>query len=185
MEYLICMTFFALAYAIKGGSGNILENWNKVRNSNKILERLMDGKVLSTIMVFVFAVIAFEGSEYYAVALPLAWLVAVAPSMGEEHGAIGDYKGALPGYLRQDQTHRGREYDVKKGLQRGVWMGAAMTLATGFVPFIWVSLLFVPVVFLGQCIDRLVMENPGWKITEFFIGAIIYGLPMALFLGGH
>lgn len=175
---LIC----AVLYAIKGGSGNILKNWNKVREKSRILDRILDGKFLSTFLMGVFSIFITQDGVL-TLALMAAWLVAVSPSMGEEHGAIGDHKGMLPAYLERDITVRGRKYDVKKGIQRGVWMGAAFTLVTGYTGFIVASLLFVPCVYIGQCLNRIVLKVPGWTLAEPLIGGIVIGVPLGIYLG--
>lgn len=176
MDSLIIILFFAIAYAVKGGSMNVLKNWDRLRDKSKILDTVLDGKILSTLMVFVFSAIYFEPHGWLPFLVPLAWLAAVAPSMGEEHGAVGDYKGALPVYLERAITKRGRLYDAKKALQRGVWMGACMTLATGSTLFILTSLLFIPAIWVGQSINLLVLRQHGWTLAEPIIGASVFGL---------
>ena len=172
----------ALCYAIKGGSlGEVIKKWNDIRESNKVLDFIMDGKVLSTIL-FGLATGAFLMDAVLGFSFALAWLVSMAPSMGEEHGAIGDHKGPLPVYLERSVTHRGPKYDVKKALQRGVFTGAVFTAFTGFVPYIFASLLFVPSVFVGQSIHRLIKKEPGWTLAEPLIGLTVVGLPTAAFI---
>lgn len=190
MTELITIAFFGLAYAIKGAS---VFDFSRIRAKSKILERLFDGKVLSSIMVWVYGIIVFEGDVLYPIALTLAWLAAVAPSMGEEHGAIGYFSTRywkfqdtlinrikscfveLDGYK---STYRGRMYDVKKGLQRGVWMGAVMAYTTGELMFIPLSLLFVPAVWIGQGLNRLILKRDGWTLAEPLIGAAVFGIGM-------
>lgn len=198
--YIACTAVFAALYAIKGGSGyRFFPNWNYVREKNRVYDRLLDGKVITPLLACLFFYIA-TGDFGHAVLFAGAWLLAVAPSMGEEHGAIGRFDfeelgrhdtlidkikhstTALGGYLRKDQTHRGRFYDVKKGLQRGVWMGAFMTLATGFIPYICFSFLFVPCVFVGQEIGYRITGKDGWALSELIIGAVLFGLPTAIML---
>lgn len=173
---LIC----GVLYAIKGGSGaSVFKNWNRTRAKNKLLDRMLDGKVLSALGMFVLAVV-LTGELYYALALPAAWLLAVSPSMGEEHGAIGDHKEWWGPYrLKQF----GREYGIKKGIQRGVFMGAAFTLVTGFVPFIAFSALFVPLVWVGQSLNRIILKEAGWTLAEPLIGAVVVGVPLAMWAG--
>ena len=192
MIELLTIAFFGLAYAIKGAS---VFDFTKIRAKSKILERLFDGKVLSTIMVGIFGIVTYEGNDLYPLILMAAWLLAVSPSMGEEHGAIGYFSlrywrfhdtllnrikacfVELDGYK---STYRGRMYDVKKGLQRGVWMGAVMAFATGNLMFIPLSLLFVPAVFIGQGINRLILKRDGWTLAEPIIGAAVFGIGMAI-----
>lgn len=178
LTVLIC----AVLYAVKGGSGNVFKNWNKVRDKSLILDRLLDGKVLSTLLMGIFCIFATQDGVM-TIALMTAWIVAVSPSMGEEHGAIGDYKGALPMYIERALTQRGRSYDIKKGLQRGVFMGASFAVVTGFTGFIIASLLFVPCVYIGQSLNRILMKVPGWTLAEPLIGGIVIGIPLGIYLG--
>lgn len=215
ITYIVCFVVFAFLYAIKGGSGPyVFEWWNKIRHTNAITERLLDGKVISTIGAFVFALIATADlvtlngdrgvAEYtvnteIALKIAAAWLLSVAPSMGEEHGAVGTTQLAWGDYLRWMPDQRrikifgkvifsyleGREYGVKKAVQRGVWIGALMTLATGYIPFILFSFLFVPCVFAGQELYYRLTKQKGpvsWVLSEPIIGGVVYGLPMAGYL---
>ncbi len=208
---LLTVFIFALAYALKGGSGNFLKNWNEVRNRNAFLNRIMDGRVIGTILVFVFALVAFGDYQYHDAlkGLPVysinlissslfaaAWLVGVAPSMGEEHGAVGRIGRAWGPYLawmpqikhfdlmglRLFSYTEGREYGIKKAVQRGIFIGAAMALATGYVPYICFSLLFVPCVFIGQELSFRILKRDGWVISEPIIGAVVYGIPTAMMI---
>lgn len=194
---ILTVIFCALLYALKGGSGPYLfKRWAELRATNKITERLMDGKVISTIGAFLLALIGTadlvvllgergvpEYSAHFFVALKFAaaWLLSVAPSMGEEHGAIGRWKHAWGEYV---ELGLGRSYGVKKGIQRGVWIGAIMTLATGFIPYIWFSFLFVPCVFIGQELYYRVTGRDSWVLSEPIIGAVVYGVPTALYFMG-
>lgn len=172
-----------ILYAIKGGSlAYFVKGWNKIREESLIFDVLLDGKVLSTVGAIILGAVG-TGNVTDGVMIGLAWLIAVSPSMGEEHGAIGDYKGALPNYLERDMTVRGRKYDVKKGIQRGVFMGAAFALATGFTGFIVASLLFIPCVYIGQSLNRLILKVPGWTLAEPLIGGIVIGVPLGIYLG--
>lgn len=195
MIEIICITFFAISYALKGGSGNLFPWWDNLRHKNKITERIMDGKVISTLLVFAFALLAtsvlvsdrgglYGVPEYSVILIPallfaLGWLVSVAPSMGEEHGAIGRIGKAWGPYIDKGF---GRDYGIKKGIQRGVFIGACMALATGYIPFICFSLLFVPAVFIGQQLSWWILKRDGWVLSEPIIGALVYGIPTALWI---
>jgi len=198
IQFTIITALFGLFYALKGGSGpSIFPWWERIRGKNKITERLLDGKVISTALVFVFALFAtaetisangglYGVPEYAFQFLPAtlfaaAWLLAVAPSMGEEHGAIGRIGKAWGAYIKAEKSF-GREYGIKKGLQRGVWMGAFMALATGYAGFIVASLLFVPAVFVGQQLSWMLFKRDGWVLAEPIIGALVFGVPTALWL---
>lgn len=194
ISVILCMAAFAALYAIKGGSAPYFyARWNEIRDRNAVYGVVLDGKYLSTTLAFVVALIGTADlvtlmgdrgvAEYAfnfvpALLFAAGWLISVAPSMGEEHGAVGDLLGPLPAYKK---TERGRLYDVKKALQRGVFMGAAMALMTGYVPYICFSLLFIPCVFFGQELNRLILKTPGWTIAEPLIGAVVFGIPSYLF----
>lgn len=191
------MAIFGILYALKGGSGNILTWWDRVRATNKFTERLMDGKIISTIGAFLFALlfnvttVSVDGGAYgvpeYAVhfwpALVFAgaWLLSVAPSMGEEHGAVGRIGNAWGEYVEYDEDF-GRSYGIKKAIQRGVWMGAIMAFATGYIWYIPASLLFVPAVFAGQQLGYMIFKRDGWVLSEPLIGAFVFGLPTYFWL---
>lgn len=174
LTILVC----ACAYAIKGGSGNILKNWNYVRDKNKIYDRLLDGKVLSTIVMFVVAGVGTGWDMYMTCAIALAWLVSVAPSIGEENGSIGDHNGAWGTYIERGFP---RDYGIKKGVQRGLVFGAAFAAVTSDINFIWFSLAFVPATFIGQCLNYLVLKKRGWTLAEPIIGAIVVGVPLGIY----
>lgn len=188
---MIYLVFFAIVYSIKGGVLERFKNYDRVAERSKILAFLLGGKFLSTLMVLLFGLMMFP-FWWQAVALAIAWLIAVAPSMGEEHGAIGYFttrfwrlydnkKDAFIGcFIELDgynKTHRGRIYDIKKGFQRGVWMGAFMAVAMTSLVFIPLSLLFVPLVFIGQTLNRLILKRDGWTLAEPLIGAVLFGVP--------
>lgn len=211
-ENIIICAFFTLLYAIKGGSGKTLFPWwKKLRETNAFTERLLDGKVISTIGAFLFGLVytahmvtpdggAFGVPEYDLDVMAAAkfaligWLAAVAPSMGEENGAIGRVGHAWGEYLEWmpkvkdidffGQTlfsySEGRMYGIKKGVQRGVWMGAMMAFALGSTVFIPYSLLYVPCVFIGQELYYRLTGKDSWVLTEPLIGLFVFGLPIAL-----
>ena len=184
---IITFIWFAIAYAIKGGQGkSFFRNFKKVRDSHPILERLLDGKVLSTLMVLIWACFAtvwtqsniggMDTAELSVVAITLAWLLSVAPSMGEEYGAIRNDKNSP--YLKYPEDF-GREYGIKKAIQRGGFIGACMALATGSLLFIVsAALLFVPLAWLAlNYAPAKIFDRWGW--SEILIGGFVYGLPMA------
>lgn len=173
---MIYVFLFALAYALKGGILEKFKNSERARENSYILAVLLNAKFLSVFPVLAAGLIYM--TEWYDPILILtAWFAAVAPSMGEEHGAVGNYKGALPTYLERGISDRGRSYDVKKALQRGVWMGAMFTLVTGNVWFVAASFLFIPLVWAGQSVNLLIFKKDDWWISEIFIGAVMFGAP--------
>ncbi len=196
IQTLIVCGIFAFLYALKGGSGSTLFPWwKKFRETNKITERLLDGKVISTLGAFLFALLfnaktvslnggAFGVPEYtvqtvIALLFALGWLASVAPSMGEEHGAVGRWGNSWGEYVTKGF---GRKYGVKKALQRGVWIGACMVLATGFIPYLYFSLLFVPCVFIGQELGYRVTGKEGWALAEPIIGGFVYGIATSMWI---
>lgn len=206
-QAIIIMAIFGFLYALKGGSGRtIFPWWKEFRAKNKYTERLLDGKIISTLGAFLFAVLfnveivslnggAYGVPEYAVKLLPAAlfavgWLVAVAPSMGEEHDAIGRIKWAGGKYIKwmpEIKTvkmfgkplfkyREGRMYGIKKGLLRGMWMGGIMCLVTWSPVFIITSFLFVPSVFVGQQLGWMILKKNGWALAEPIIGAFVFGL---------
>jgi|AKVG01.1.fsa_nt_gi hypothetical protein len=191
---ILTILTFALAYTIKGGSLKHASpqygEWKEAfRSKSWWHDRILDGKVFSTLIVFAYSLLLYsdyQGMEgaipqfdlnvWPALGVAFAWLIAVAPSMGEENGAIGHMKGAWGFYI---DSGAGREYGVKKAIQRGVFMGAAMAVATGDTTFILASLAYVPIVFIGQEINRRFNLGVGWALTEPAKGAIIFGVSFA------
>lgn len=157
----------------------VLPKWNIWRDSSPVIDRLMDGKVLSTALLCGLCLALF-GFEIESLLIPAAWLLSVSPSIGEEHGAVGRIGHTWGEYV--DTRIFNREYGIKKALQRGVWMGACMTAATGFVPFIFTSLLFIPSIFIGQELNYRILKEDGWTLAEPLIGAAVFGFGFALML---
>lgn len=147
---MIEILFFTLLYPLKGGF---------------FFEK--GDRVLSVIACAVFCY--FMGLDML---IPLAWLVSIAPSVGEEMGAyIGKGQYIDKGF--------GKEYGIKKGIQRGIFGGAVLTAVTGYVPFIWFSLLWMPLGYVGMNMGEKFKFN-GWAFSEFLIGAFCYGVPFYL-----
>lgn len=191
MSFIIKILACATLYAIKGGSLNVFKNWNRLRKKNALNDFVLDGKVLSTLLFWAL-VVSVTADGVLATKLAVAWLISVAPSMGEEHGAIGDHQGAWGPYVERMPTlkrfgplaiREGRDFGIKKGIQRGLVFGAAFTLAAGDVIFLWWCIAFVPAVFIGQCIHKLVFKQNGWALAEPIIGAAVVGVPLAIYVG--
>lgn len=150
---------FACMYALKGDQFKIRA-----------------GRLLSILLAF--AVPFFDTGDWvFATKIAAAWCVGVFPSMGEEAGAIGRW-----GYWWGKYKERGfsRSYGVKKALQRGCWLGACFTIATGSVLFLpAMSFGFVVLHFVGQDIYYRIWKSDDWKYSEPMIGALL-GVCLAL-----
>lgn len=200
LVYLICGAVFAVLYALKGGSGpHLFKNWAYVREKSDFYDRLLDGKVISTILAFITVALFttsfpdLQTAQDWGVVkillmtpalFALGWLVSVAPSMGEEHGAIGTSQGGWGQYVvavypGTERKAFGRGYGVKKGIQRGIFIGAVMAAFTGFLPFVLWSLAFVPMVFIGQELYFRWKGQNSWVLSEPLIGLFCYGMPTA------
>lgn len=185
MSLFLCIIIFAAAYTIKGGSLGYIPVLKAFQNSGWLQGRIMDGKVLSTILVSSYAALScpVEGMHAFAVAVWTAgmWLLAVSPSMGEEAGAIGRMGHWWGPYKELGFT---RSYGVKKGLQRGVWTGAVFAMVFGhayiFIPILGIG--FVAAHFIGQDLCWRITKTEGWAWAEPLYGALI-GLSIALATG--
>lgn len=149
MIALYALAFSAL-YAIKGGQHKHIPLLNRV-----------DGKILSTL-----------GAALFSPVLAIGWLIGIAPSMGEEVGAVGGYRGGWGPYLEKGF---GRGYGVKKCLQRGVFMGAALALATGAEGLILVGATLPVAAFVGNSIQQIIDNEVrvDWHLHEFIYGAAL------------
>ena len=195
MIFLISILYFAAMYAIKGGWLGMIPGVKDLRAKAWIYDRLLDGKVASTIGVFLFFAVALQlqlgklvpfglpWHELYIVTpglLAAAWLIGVAPSMGEEAGAIGRIGRAWGEYVQYPEF--GRAYGVKKALQRGVWLGAPFTVLTGLPHFILLGLLFPVIHFAGQQIYYMIHKADGWKYAEPLVGGVCIGIGVGIYL---
>ena len=195
MITLICILFFAAMYAIKGGWLGVLFDVDKASEKHWFLDFALEGAYLSGFLVSVFMLFAFAAQvgwsdtgdavyEFRAVGvcllIGLAWFVGVRPSMGEEAGAVGDYKEAWGEYIDHGF---GRAYGVKKCLQRGIYMGALLTLVTGFTGFIIAGASMPLVYFIGNCLGRWINSERGWSYAEPLFGAV-FGCAFSSYLQG-
>lgn len=199
---IISIFIWSIAFALKGGQGKkFFRNW---KDNNPFSEKLTSTIFLAICLSFitVFYEINLGISEYSALSILytlIAWWVAIAPSMGEEYGALMGRDYPVDSDDRKINTLRifGKkftwrneiEYGVKKTFQRGVWMGAAMTCATGYIPFIWWSLLYAPVAALAlnyaPSFPTIKNRYLGpWGLSEFAVGAACFGVPFSMMLAG-
>lgn len=181
--FLFTTLLFTLAFPIKGGqSDDVLRNWNRVRSRNKFFDRLLDGKVLSTLLVVIslsFYTVITQSPVSTTVSDPsqgillvsAMWLLSVAPSMGEEYGAL----------LGRKYGSFSTNYGIKKAIQRGMWMGACMAFGTGSVLFIPFALLYAPLAYIAlNYAPKKVLDPWGW--SEVLVGFFVFGLPFYLHL---
>lgn len=150
MEIII----FSLAYLIKGGQFPVT-----------------NGKALSALLVFSYLINSTTDLTLSLLATA-AWLLAIAPSMGEEAGAIGRI-GHWWGKYKDAGFNR--SYGVLKGVQRGAWMGAMFSIVMGsaslFVPVLAIG--FVAAHFIGQELYFRLNGRDDWKYSEAILGALI------------
>lgn len=186
IEYL-AIPLFAAAYAIKGGQ------WDDNPISHKLASA---GSVFITLCFYTVYTQSnlgvLDSTLLSILAITLAWIVAVSPSVGEEYGALlGRTDEKYGKWMPKTKTKRifgkdfnwieGHEYGVKKGIQRGVFMGALMTLATGYIGFILASFTFVPLAWLAlNYAPKKYLDPWGW--SEVLIGAVCFGVPFALMM---
>lgn len=200
MIYLVTILYFGAMYAIKGGWLGMIPRVDALRESSKFWDRVLDGKVASTIGVYAyFAVVlsVYGGMVWYwdlliAPAMcSVAWLISVTPSMGEEAGAVGrigawwgDYKDAIYGPDHEDAGKPvfDRMYGIKKSLQRGLWIGAPWTVLTGLSHFLLLGLLFPFIHFAMQEVFYKIHKTDSWKYAEPVVGAICIGVGVAIYL---
>lgn len=195
IETLFILTVCAASYAVKGGwLAKLFPKVNKLRRSNLFYDTVLDGKFVATgLMVFLGFVLYAEaqtrtaelGVPYYetdvirGLLFGAAFILSVAPSMGEENGAIGR-TGLCWGPYVDNPDDFGRSYGIKKGIQRGVFIGAVMTLATGSLAYIPFSALYVPLIFVTQELHWQFKREDSWAWSEPAIGLVMYGIPTAL-----
>lgn len=164
----------------------------------KFINFLLDGKFLSSILFTAFVHFAANGQAWnpifelpffqawglwlYALTIPLAagfWLAAVAPSMGEEAGGVGGYKGAWGQYIYlldiDGQPAFGRSYAVKKAIQRGLWTGCVFATMFWDIVQIYPSALLPVAMYIGISIEqwRTNGKSSDWWIHEFIFGGIL------------
>lgn len=168
-------------------------SWQMVapKLSSRIVDRLLDGKILSSIGFGLL--VALHGAEYHgfinggpsydlaitagAVAA-LGWLAGVAPKMGRIVGDIGGYRGNWNADQEQYIRSEARAAAIngwKAGVQRGVFMGAMLTLATDNLWFIVAGAAYPATVYLGVSIQQKITGKyaADWHWHELLFGAVI------------
>lgn len=169
MLFIFCLIFMAFMYAIKGGQ-HVDETFATYLSRHKYLSMLIDGKNLSSLLFFVFTFNPFGA---------LGWFIGCTPSLGEEVPAIGGIKGNWVHENNVDRTLTGEEAKaarisaLKRGLQRGVFMGACVAIGMQDFNFLYAGASWPLCVYVGISISQLYRNavNTGWRTYE-----IVYGL---------
>lgn len=191
MTYLILGLICASLYSIKGGWHKpwriYLEHKAGIEHDADgqvfgdmsipqfIVHSLLDGKVASTILygLLIWALPVSANPVFCA----LFWLLAVSPSMGEDVGAVGGYRGGWGPYIDKGF---GRMYGVKKCLQRGVFMGFVLGLPFWDIGFGLAGALLPIIAFISISIEqyRTGIVKASWHLHEPLIGFAL-GLALA------
>ena len=186
MTYFLSILLFSSLFMIKGGWLGRIPLWAKIQTSlknkdvsmvevarNNTIDWLMDGTNLSALLLWVAASAAvpnFTTASLFA----FTWWLFVMSSMGEESGAVGNYKGGWGPYVE----HFDRQYGIKKALIHGIAGGALMAAATGFWPFMFAGATFPVVYFAGNSLYLLIHKSGSTAYSE-----IIYGVPFGVAAG--
>lgn len=158
-------------YAVKGGQLGRVPGWNDLRENSVVADVLLDGKPLSAI-------------GFACLAGPLAglgWLAGVSPRMGRAVGNIGGYRGNWDAEEKPYEGEEARAMAIegwKAGVQRGVFLGACIALATGNVAFIAAGALFPVTAYLGVSLMQFIKKkvDVDWVFHEIILGAVL-GVP--------
>lgn len=171
IEIIVC----SLLMRIKGGFGPIIEL--RKHETNKIIHRLLDGKILSTVGFTLLCLLLFPW--WQALLMGLAWLGGIAPSIGEEIGAIGGIKGNWPsdkyswfGSRLFQFVENMRLWGWLSGTLRGMYSGCLLSIAALSPWFILTGAMFPLAYFIGSSIGQV---KTGRIHADFKYGEYIYG----------
>lgn len=178
---IICTIFFALMVSIKGGlvghiaaQFGLAEQWAKI-TSGKYTGFISEGKVISGVLSAIF--IGVQTDWLVGLLFGVAWFVGWVMSVGEEIGAVGRIGHNWGPYVEWLGADKGREFGWKKGLHRGVFLGACLVLAMYSIPanevIIIACALFPAIYFLGNEIYYRINKTDSWFYSEFLFGAVI------------
>ncbi len=163
----------ALLMRVKGGGPDTMPAW--------FLK--LDGSIVSS---FGYAALCGISMPWYqALACGLAWFAANAPSIGEEIGAIGGYRGDW--FSDRDGWIGGRLFDWVRSDKlwgwcsltlRGVYSGALLGLAAWNPWFLLAGLLMAPCYYIGVSIRQWETEavtppSRAWAWSEWIWGGVI------------
>lgn len=166
----------ALAMRIKGGGHGFLRN----KITNPALHRALDGKILAA---SIFGCLCFsDGFAWWqALMMAAAFFAAMAPSIGEEIGAIGGIKGNW--FSDRDSWFASQWFDVAddrlwgwvSGTARGIFSGILLALPALDPWFIAAGAAFAPCYFAGVSIEQVSTRilNPDWHLGEWIYGAVL------------
>lgn len=191
------MLFFAIVYSVKGGWHWRIPGLKRLDHG--IAGWVIDGTQLSCILVAIL--VGFILSPFVGAFFGLMLWIGQNASMGEEGGAIGNYKEQYGPYLALKpepvfwrlrgrtllSTREGVIYGWKKGLQRGVWLGFPLTVFTGLTDFVLWGLAWPFLMYAGNSLNVVLNSGKknykrGWHLAEPMIGAVCIGIPAAKYL---
>lgn len=145
MSVIITILLCALAGRLKGGGPKIFREW--VRRKFPKLDKWVDGDITGPL---VFGLIClFWMPWYFALGGAIGWWVGMAPDVGQV----------------MDELRKG---NWKPGLQRGVYLGAAIALFTWNPAFIIPGILWPLAYWIGEK-----MDDKDWWFSEWLIGGLI------------
>lgn len=134
-----------------------------------IADWFLDGTQVGTFL-FIFIMAAVQPDLSIALWSGFAWWFWSAASMGEVAGGVGDTTEAWG----ENIAFMKRSSAIKKALFHGLAGGALLTLATGWLWWIPVIGSFPVVYFIGNTINRKVMKERGWAISELLYDVVIF-----------
>ena len=174
IEVLVC----SLLMRIKGGFTPIIEL--RKNETNKIIHRLLDGKILSTAGFTLLCLLIFPW--WQALLMGLAWLGGIAPSIGEEIGAIGGIKGNWPsdkyswfGSKLLLWVEDIRLWGWLSGTLRGLYFGLLLMIASLSPWFLLMGAAFPISYFAGSSLDQMMNKriHADFKYGEYIFGGSI------------
>ena len=181
MHYIVFTLFFALMVSIKGGligavaaKFGVREQWEKI-NDIPVVGFFTEGKTISGVLAGVL--VGAHTDWIVGTLFGVAWFVGWVMSVGEEIGAIGRFGKNWGPYVEWLGADKGRKLGWKKGLHRGVFLGACLVLAMYSIPaneiIIIACALFPAIYFIGNDIYYRLHKTDSWFYSEFLFGAVI------------
>lgn len=169
IEFIVLPLAGALAVAVKGGW--VGKFWRKCPD-------WVDNHIPP---VIILAACLFFMPWFFALLTGLACYV-FKQSLGEEIGAVINNVGNnqyIDAKLDNGKVAFGREFGIKKAIQRGVMDGAAFSIALWNPIMLFAGLFFVPV-YWSLCRIRLIITGSDhWDWAEPIYG-LIFGLFIAI-----